>query len=69
MISAVCFVFETTIDYKAWQRDVFLEDRNVIRLRWEILVITPLEDLVTHINVFQWEQFDPHGKSLFRKRY
>lgn len=47
MISLSTFIFETSIDYKAWQRKIPLEDRNVIRLRWEILVLTPLEDL-TH---------------------
>ena len=46
MLSTTAFICQVIVDYKAWERMIDKEDRNVVRLRWEILVLTPLEDLV-----------------------
>jgi len=46
MLSTAAFACSLLVDFKAFQRTICAEDRNIIRLRWEILVLTPLEDLV-----------------------
>jgi len=45
-LSVISVFLQHVIDYKAWQRRVPISDRFIIMLRWDILVITPLEDLV-----------------------
>lgn len=47
MFSSVGFVLYLIVDYKAFQRGITQEDRAIVRLRWEILMLTPLED-ITH---------------------
>merc|ERR1719471_1276952 len=46
MISTALFTCSVVVDYKAFQRLIDQEDRNLVRLRWEILIFTPTEDLV-----------------------
>merc|ERR1719499_1157271 len=46
MLSSVAFVMCLLVDYKAFQRYINKEDRELVRLRWEILVLTPTEDII-----------------------
>jgi len=46
MISSSFFICKTVVDYKAFERRIAKEDRNLVRLRWDILILTPIEDLI-----------------------
>ena len=46
MLTSAAFVWSVVVDYLAWQRDIDEAVRSMIRLRWDILIMTPFEDLV-----------------------
>ena len=50
VLSSSAFTWSTMLDYKAWQREYDLNERAIVRLRWEVLIVTPVEDIVNIIN-------------------
>ena len=42
------------LKFWAFERAIDKEDRNVVQLRWEILVMTPLEDVVKFISTSKY---------------
>lgn len=53
VMSTAIFAMVVVVDYTAFMREISREDRSLNRLRWELLVITPVEDIVRKIITFQ----------------
>ena len=46
VLSVGVLIMAVVVDYMAFMRKFSLEERALNRLRWEVLIITPVEDMV-----------------------